>query len=500
MCHAPLKDSAGVDVSIDAAWRSTMMANAARDPLFLASVSREIEHTPGLRVTIEEKCSGCHMPMAFTQTKVQGGTPAMFEAGFLNPQNALNPAAMDGVSCSLCHQVAAGNLGKKESFSGGYVVDTATSPPERLIYGPFPTPEQQSMRKAVGYTPVEGRQMGDAALCGACHTLFTPFVDAAGKVLGEFPEQTPFLEWQHSAYPAQARPCQSCHMPVAANPVLISTLKTTPPLVERSPFSQHYFVGGNALMLRVHKAHAAELELACSTSALDASLERVLNQVQGRAAALSIASAQANAGGLEVVLELKNLAGHKLPTGFPSRRMWLHVKVTDSASKLVFESGQPQPDGTIAGDDEDADEKAFEPHYDLITQPGQVQVYQSVMSNSDGQVTRTLLRGASYVKDNRLLPLGFDKATAGADFAVRGEAVQDANFQGGADRVTYRIDVGSAQGPFAVSAELLYQTLAPRFAQDVTSGSANPAKLFAGYYAAADKAPIVVAVVQQTVR
>lgn len=498
MCHSPLKDSAGVDVSIDAAWRSTMMANAARDPLFLASVGREIEQTPALRATIEEKCSGCHMPMAFTQTKVQGGTPGMFEAGLLNPQNALNPAAMDGVSCSLCHQIAERNLGKRESFSGGYVVDTSTSPPDRLVYGPFPAPEQQMMRKSTGFTPVEGKQMGDAALCGACHTLFTPYVDATGTVLGEFPEQTPFLEWQHSAYSAQARPCQSCHMPAAANPVLISTLKTTPPLVERSPFVLHHFVGANALMLNVHRDNAAELQLTCSMANLDASLERVLNQVQGRAAALSIASTQANSSNLEVVLELKNLAGHKLPTGFPSRRMWLHVTVTDAASKLVFESGQPQPDGTIAGDDEDADEKAFEPHYDVITQPGQVQVYQSVMANSDGQVTRRLLRGSSYVKDNRLLPQGFDKTTAGADFAVRGEAAQDANFQGGADRVTYRIDVGSAQGPFTITAELLYETLAYRFAQDVTSGSADSAKLFSGYYASADKAPLVMASVQQT--
>jgi hypothetical protein len=38
ICHANMTDESGADVSIDAAWRSTMMANAARDPYWQASV------------------------------------------------------------------------------------------------------------------------------------------------------------------------------------------------------------------------------------------------------------------------------------------------------------------------------------------------------------------------------------------------------------------------------------------------------------------------------
>src|SRR4051794_23472553 len=44
-CHNNLAGPAGADVSIGTTWRSTMMANSARDPYWQASVRREtIDH------------------------------------------------------------------------------------------------------------------------------------------------------------------------------------------------------------------------------------------------------------------------------------------------------------------------------------------------------------------------------------------------------------------------------------------------------------------------
>ena len=112
----------------------------------------------------------------------------------------------------------------------------------------------------------------------------------------------------------------------------------------------------------------------------------------------------------DIVVE--SLVGHKFPGGYPSRRAWLHITVRDAAGNIVFESGAVSPDGMISGNDNDEDAARYEPHYTILSAPDQVQIYESIMLNSDGEVTTILLRAASYAKDNRLLPQGFDLAAA----------------------------------------------------------------------------------------
>jgi hypothetical protein len=88
---------------------------------------------------------------------------------------------------------------------------------------------------------------------------------------------------------------------------------------------------------------------------------------------------------------VQNRAGHKLPTAFPSRRAWLYVVVRDHNGRTVVESGALHTDGSIQNNDNDADPRKFEPHYEEITQPGQVQIYESIMKDSGGHVTTGLL-------------------------------------------------------------------------------------------------------------
>jgi hypothetical protein len=199
-------------------------------------------------------------------------------------------------------------------------------------------------------------------------------------------------------------------------------------------------------------------------------------------------------GQLCAELVVAPMAGHKFPTSFPSRRAWLHVTVTDSTGTVVFESGKPNADGSIAGNDADVDPAVYEPHHDVIAAPDEVQIYESIMGDNEGQVTYTLLRGAVYLKDNRLLPQGAGKADLPADIAVAGAALDDANFVGGSDVVTYLIDVNQAAGPFTLEAELLYDVLAYRFVQDLFGDETDLIERFAAYYAATEKAPLQVAV------
>jgi hypothetical protein len=410
---------------------------------------------------------------------------------------------MDGVSCTLCHQIQDIGLGEEESFSGYYAIDTTLTPPDRLAYGPFPDPVQQQMRMHVGYTPVEGPHTLDAGLCATCHTLYTPYVDAAGEVIGLFPEQVAYLEWEHSAYGDGVDweiSCQQCHMPAAKGGVVISTMPRGRMIGPRSPFAQHHFAGGNAFMLRVFKTFGEELGLTAGTTHLDDTLARTLERLERGTARLEIEESRIEDGKLVIALDVSSMAGHKFPTGFPSRRVWIHVTVADGSGEVFFESGQPQADGRIAGSDADQDPAAYEPHYDLITSVDQVQIYESVMLDSDDAVTYTLLRGAVYAKDNRLLPEGFDKASALDDIAVRGSAVSDESFAGGSDRITYQVDLEGHGGPYTVSARLLYQAVSYRFAMDLFQDDGPHVERMARYYGSADHTPTVVAEAEKRVR
>jgi hypothetical protein len=497
-CHSFLTDQAGNDVSIDTHWRSTMMANAATDPLWQAKVSSEVARNPQLEAVIEEKCANCHMPMAHTEAVANEEPVGISGSGFASPEHPLNALAIDGVSCTLCHQIQGEGLGEAATFSGAYPIDVQATSPDRPIYGPFPDPLPNPMRMHVGYTPVEGPHTLDSGLCATCHTLYTPYVDAQGNVLGTFPEQTAYLEWEHSLFGGQGISCQQCHMPAAAEAALTSN---HPPGLRtlREPFAQHHFVGGNTFMLNMLRAQAEALELTAGTEHFDATLQRTAERI-GTAAKVSIVDIGLDGDVLTLDVELENVAGHKFPTGFPSRRAWIHLSLYDAADKLVFESGQPQADGSIAGSDADQDPARYEPHCDLISDPDQVQIYEPIMLDSDGEVTYTLLRAAAYAKDNRLLPGGFDKATAGEDIAVRGAAAKDETFGGGSDRVGYQIDVKGHEGPYTVRAELLYQALSYRFAQDLCQEETAQAEIVCSYYDGADHTADVIASAERKVR
>ena len=250
-CHSSLTDEAGNDVSNDAQWRSTMMANAAKDPLWQAKISSEVDRAlPKWKETIEDKCSRCHMGMARYQLKTDNpdAPVEVLVHGFLDPAHYLHEAAMDGVSCTLCHQVQPDKLGTPESYTGKYVIDTATVPPNRLIFGPYDQPRQNPMQRNSGFLPTPESMtephLTDSAHCGSCHTLYTPVLDANGvQVPGtdpveyaEFPEQTTYLEWEHSGVP---KTCQDCHLPDAVGSVVISNRPRR--LAARTPFGQHHY-------------------------------------------------------------------------------------------------------------------------------------------------------------------------------------------------------------------------------------------------------------------
>ncbi len=439
-CHDGLRDSKGNDVSILTEWSQSMMAHASKDPYWRAKVSSEVEKFPELKDVIEEKCARCHMPMASYQAKSDGVDIDI--RAFLSSGNSYSDLANDGVSCTLCHQILPDNFGNDESFSGNFVIDTKTKKPDRRIFGPFVPAMTRAMRNSVGFTPEEGKHVEKAELCAICHTLYTPYLDDKGNVAGEFPEQTPYLEWMNSNYNPNI-PCQKCHMPQTSG-VKVST--RPPNMPERSPFFRHVFAGANAQMLKLMNAENGAKKA-----------EEMLRSF----IKLKITSAEKSGSELKVVVRVENNAGHKFPTGFPSRRAWIHLTVRDADGRIVFESGKYES-GKILGED-----SPYEPHHDLILNQDDVQIYEAVMIDLNGNVTQTLLRASDYIKDNRIPPKGFDKENADYDIAVKGKAEGDENFLGGYDTVTYIIPVTDGKLPYKVEAELLYQSVSYPFLKDL---------------------------------
>ncbi len=492
-CHTNMTDlTSGKDVSIDAFWRSTMMANAARDPLFQAGVRAEIMRNPDYREIIEDKCATCHTPMLDYALGAEGQTTTLLDDGLLNPENPDHLLAADGVSCTVCHQIEDVNLGQEESFSGHFSIDTQRPDGSRLVYGPFrPMPRLAAvMQETAGYVPVYGQQVQRSELCATCHTLYTPYLNAEGEIAGEFPEQTPYLEWLNSTY-RETQTCQNCHMPFSEGRVRLSVTGGPP----RGPFAQHYFVGGNIYVLTLLQKFGEELGVTASRDHFAATITRTLEQLQNSTAALAVQNASLAEGELRFSVQVTNLAGHKFPTGYPARRAWLHVIVRDADGNVIFESGAFEPNGRIIGNANDEDAAAYEPHYDTITAPDQVQIYETIMHTAEGDVTTTLLRGAGYIKDNRLLPDGFDKANADPDIAVYGQAAEDANFSGGGDTVSYAIAVQDAPAPYTVTVQLLYQSVSYRWVENFRPYDVEEApevSRFLRYYDTTPNVPVVV--------
>jgi hypothetical protein len=486
-CHNGITTPAGEDVSIGFAWRASIMANAARDPYWQAAVRREIADHPDASPVIQDECAACHMPMARFQAHVAGRKGEIFALLGGGPQKVgADALAIDGVSCSLCHQLQNGGPGLEHN--GEFRIDTERPWGERLVRGPFdvPAPRARVMHSATGFQPERATNMEASELCSTCHTLYTTPLASAGapgasKPAGRFPEQVPYLEWRASAY-AREKTCQACHMTFAADPTPSASVLGEP----RAGFARHGFQGANFFMLAMLERFRTELDVAALPQELSLSRQRTLELLHSGAASISIPRAEVRAGRLEAEVVVTNTTGHKLPTAYPSRRAWLRFAVKDGAGRTLFSSGGLRADGSIQGNDNDADPLAFEAHHRVIDSPDEVQIYEPILADAHGRVTTGLLSAVRYAKDNRLLPRGFDKATAGDDYAVYGDARDDPDFQGGGDRIVYqpRLPAG-ATGPFRVEVELLYQPIGFRWAHNLAPyGSIPEPARFVRYYEA----------------
>lgn len=267
-------------------------------------------------------------------------------------------------------------------------------------------------------------------------------------------------------------------MPVVEEEVAVTGVLGQP----REDVNRHVFRGGNFFVLRMLGRYASELGVEAPPADLATAARRTVEHLEENAARLAVDSTEVAGERLLARVSVKNLAGHKLPTAYPSRRAWIHFTVRDRAGDVVFESGALRPDGSIRGNDNDADPRSYEEHRDRISREDEVQIYEAIMADPAGRVTTGLLEAIRFVKDNRVLPKGFSKGDAPEDVAVRGGASGDPDFADGEDSVTYSVELGGAEGPFRVEAELRYQPISYRWAHNLEEQDAEEIDRFVSYY------------------
>ena len=523
MLYTPPGSSSPVNLSTYGERRYSMMGLSGRDPIFFAQLDTEStihakikgkKNAPGF---VQDTCLSCHGVMGQRQFHLDkgNGPKTLFTRDQLQSATSKYGAlARDGVSCAVCHHMSddTANLDDPSFYTGRFPVG-----PANVLYGPYPSGESDEkvgdnviprpMKNSVGIVPIFGAQVGEAALCASCHTIVLPVYDAKGNQVKTDFEQTTYLEWQNSSFVNQ--PCQSCHMPDnfkgaklefrVANiedsdfPVVPETgPQTSLPLDQlilqsRTSYSRHQLLGINLFALEMFDQFRTDLGLYQQDGFLppDPSIvlgqknavEGAVIQAQSSTAQVTFNSATKNGGQLQVDVQIQNLAGHNLPSGVSFRRAFLDLQVLDGGGNVLWESGGTNASGVItdtAGNPLlteffSPSQQTFQPHFwtgNPITSDQQVEIYEEMIRDPQGQLSTSFLSLDDKVKDNRIQPQGRSSSGPNADITAPVGTGADPSYQGGCgcSIVRYQLPLtGGLTSAAKVQATLYYQSIPPYY-------------------------------------
>lgn len=389
-CHGynnPASDAAEPAYSPFNTWQGTLMANAARDPVFWAGVAVAEVDDPEETQT----CVRCHAPRAFLN-----GHETVTSFDELNMPDPENPKAVvigedNGVECEFCHRIVAD--AEVPPGNAMYTIADEIGPDGQNVprHGPW------DYSDGVPEPPhdfVFDTYISSSRLCGTCHDVTTPTerVDDDGVGMGiPFNEQRTYAEWEGSAYAQfndDFRSCQDCHMtPVDDKPGCTNHLNQ---FNHPTGGARHDFNGANRFMLELLKREFGDKGSAqVSDIFYDLNLERIDEFVLTSAdvAALAPAEVDVRDGLANLEVTVTNNTGHKLPSGYSEGRvMWIEV-IGRYGDEVLFSSGAWDQEEGIQDDD-------------------QLHRYEAIGEDyEDGQQFR-LLRNNHWVVDNRIPPLG----------------------------------------------------------------------------------------------
>ncbi len=98
--------------------------------------------------------------MAHSEDKLVNQQSSILMEGYYQEDHPLHEIAMDGVSCTLCHQIENINLNNEASFSGQYSINNNLPEGARLAYGPFQPPMglANRMQAESGFLPTHRKK------------------------------------------------------------------------------------------------------------------------------------------------------------------------------------------------------------------------------------------------------------------------------------------------------------------------------------------------------
>ena len=470
----------GEDINVVDDWRASMMANSAKDPFWRAKVSHEVLLYPQHKDAIETKCISCHAPLGHFNA-IHNGVEFYTIDSLVN-----DPIALDGVSCLACHQQTAEDLGNLNS--GNLNFDTA-----KVAYGPYISPLESPMVMETGYKPVYSEHTSDAGICAGCHTLITETLDYDGNLTGDqFIEQATYHEWLNSSYNDNNTTCQNCHMPsYSKGEVFIVAGFDTEP---RSPFSLHEFAGANAFMLNLMKENSEALELPATPEQFEDAIAATNDMLLNRSINVSLELIDRTIDTAFLDLKITNIAGHKFPSGYPSRRVFVQFLIETESGDTLFISGKIDEDFEVVGHNTD-----YETHYNVINSEEQIQIYEMVMADVNDDVTTVLERAKYLLKDNRLPPAGFVTEHPSYDTVqIIGLAETDENFnkesnvQGnGSDHIFYHIPLDEYNEKLIATCKIYYQTAPPKWMKEMFDEETEEIDVFREMFNNADRNPIL---------
>lgn len=460
-----------VNLSVYGEWSASPMGLSGRDPVFYAQLESETNNLPELTECVETLCLHCHAVMgerAYAKDtegadkegcrKLFGVEPppgvpsgAPYRLGTMkvwpgSEDNHLQKYAAlgrDGVSCAACHRIAQEGLDNESAYTGNFL----TGPPDEL-YGQYDDVIPKPMQNVLGVTPKYGSQVEDPVLCGSCHNILLPVFSNGGEQLGFKYEQTTHLEWKNSVYSKEGpefKTCQHCHMPGTYKGEELTfkianiTSDEFPPsynvlsdeeitLKERKGYPRHSLHGLNLFLNQMFQQFPIilgerQIDYMVGTAAVNPSLitgqDSMIYMAQNETAEVSIKEISKDINGvLSAKVEVKNLTGHFLPSGVGFRRMFLEFLLRDKEGNILWASGRTNNLGVILDGTSDRilpsedpisfPEAQVQPHYEVITSGDEVQIYQELIKDSDGNMTTSFLRRVKEVKDNRIRPKGYD--------------------------------------------------------------------------------------------